>query len=50
VAAAGAAGLGELFNARVLRALGAALLTGSGIQLIGYREPEGAYEEMGHQK
>jgi hypothetical protein len=46
VAAAAAAVLGEVLNARVLRAMGAALLTASGLQLITYREPEGAYEEM----
>jgi hypothetical protein len=45
LAAASLSALGEFFDLKAARAGGAALLLGSGAQLISYREPEGAYEE-----
>jgi hypothetical protein len=42
--AAAASALGELFDLTALRAAGAALLVLSGLQLVAYREPPGAYE------
>lgn len=46
LAAAGTAALGEALEVRALKAASAALLLASGLQLIAYREPEGAYEDL----
>jgi hypothetical protein len=37
--------LGDVFGSRWFRLLGAAMLVASGVQLVLYREPTGAYEE-----
>jgi|SRR6266511_4228185 len=45
--AAATSAIGDLFDLKALRAVGAALLVLSGLQLVAYREPEGAYEPDG---
>lgn len=40
--------MGELFGNRVARAAGAGLLIVSGVLLLSYREPEGAFEGSSH--
>ena len=44
LAAAATGALGEVMGKRWLRAMAATLLTLSGLQLVAYREPAGAYE------
>jgi hypothetical protein len=46
LAGAAAGAIGEVLGNRWLRAAAAGLLMLSGFQLLTYREPEGAYEEM----
>jgi hypothetical protein len=50
LAAAAVSAMGELFVAKGAKAAGAALLLASGVQLIVYREPQGAYEKDGTHK
>lgn len=49
VAAAATQTLGDLLENRPIRALGAGLLVASGLQLLTYSEPEGAFEPESHQ-
>ena len=44
IAASLTSALGSLFSSRSLRAAGSLLMVGAGVQLLTYREPEGAYE------
>jgi hypothetical protein len=46
LAGAAAGAIGEALGNKWLRAAAAGLLALSGLQLLAYREPEGAYEEM----
>jgi hypothetical protein len=48
IAAAATHATGDLFESRLMRALGAGLLVAAGLQLLTYKEPQGAFESASH--